>query len=254
MKGRLRRILVAPSVLVLAAATLAANGLASTSGTPFYLIPSPTRECNNVPDCLAVTGPWVVVPANGEATFLLQCPSPKGFLVGGTDARSSSSAVRVWFDGQLGSPISAPSTQSGTGAALLFHAATNNDEPGSFQPILGCISLKQLTPRSLFAAPGATPSAPPELRSTHVVLEPGVVYGPRTRGTSVHCLGKQKPVGSWTALAFFPPGPPDLSHISGVRIRTVVTGNTVRALISSPLSLFNGGAFPEVQIGAICES
>ena len=242
MKPALHRLVLVANLIALGAAVLVAGSSATTSGTPFYLLPSSTKECDNVPDCLAVTGPWVIVPTNREATFLVKCPAPHGFLVGGTDARASSPNVRVWFDGQLGAPLGEPNGQNSFDAGLLFHAVTTNGKPGSFEPILGCISLKQLSPRFLDSAPpGTSPGTAPDLRATHVVLQPGARYGPTARGTSVRCLAGERLVGSWTALAYFPPGPPDLSHINAVGIRTVVTRRTVRALIQTQDSLFSAG-------------
>ena len=96
-------------------------------GQPFYLVPpSPRQECHNVKDCVSVIGPWVVVPASGEATVPARLPEAAGD-VGGTDSRASSTSVHVWFDGQIGAPIAQSVT---TGYKLLFHAVSKTGKAG----------------------------------------------------------------------------------------------------------------------------
>jgi len=249
----------APTVViaVLVALVVAASAGARPEGGPFYLVPSPTKECQNVKDCLAVTGPWVVIPANGEATFLVRCPLPRGFVVGGTDSRASSGDVRVWFDGQLGAPIGTPAKQSTIGAGLLFHAVTESGRPGSFQPILGCVTLKQKSPRSILSArivsavPSRAPSPPLDFHSRLIPLEPGTYYRPRIR--EVSCLPDEKLIGSWTALTF-PQGPPDVAHLGSLTVGRRVEGKHVFALLPTSSALFGQGAFPDIQVGAICQS
>ena len=155
-------------MLALADAIACGRQPGSDRRQPFYLVPSPTKECRNVSNCVAVSGPWVVVPAKGEATFLFGCPVRRGFVVGGTDARASSSNVQVWFDGQLGAPIGFPPSAVKDGAVLLFHAVTDNARPGSFQPILGCVSLtpsNKRRDRLAATEPGAARDGPPARRS-----------------------------------------------------------------------------------------
>ena len=43
-----------------------------------------TGECAGIPTCIDVPGPWVAVPAQGEAKFLLDCPQRRG-VVGRTN-------------------------------------------------------------------------------------------------------------------------------------------------------------------------
>ena len=111
MSSGLRRMLVTVGLLAGAFALPGAVS-ASEAGTPFFIAPSATHECDGLSFCFGITGPWVVVPATGEATFLLACPvraaSKSAFIVGGSDALSSSGNIRVWFDGRLGAPIGSP--------------------------------------------------------------------------------------------------------------------------------------------------
>ncbi len=251
MKHALRLLVVAAGLLALLAAALAATGLARTTENPFYLVPPlDTKECNMVKACVHVFGPWVAVPATGEATFLLMCPKRQG-SVGGMDVRASSPHVHVWFDAQTGAPIIQGIT---TGPFALFHAVTDNDKPGSFEPILGCILVKQTTDiRSTISARKAAPpigtsAGPPlEPRSSLVLLVPGA-----KQKTTKKCQPKEKLVGTWTALAFDRPGfVPDLSHNRAVTVKTVVADGTVSAVIVT------GKSMPlvetaEVQIGLLC--
>ncbi len=249
---RLRLLAVATGLLILAAAAVAGTSLARPADTPFYLVPAPppTNECHNVKlHCVSVIGPWVSVPASGEATFLLSCPKRKGF-VGGSDSQASSSNVHIWFDGQIGAPIGQSIT---TGPFLLFHAVTDNGKPGSFAPILGCVTPKQqassratVSARRTAGAPGTNPGASLEPRAKVVVL----VAGSKQSATK-SCLRREKVVGSWSALAFATPAPPDLSHTGLVTIKTAIVGNSVIATIQTDISLpFTPLA--EVQIGAMC--
>jgi hypothetical protein len=250
MKRALRLLILAASLAALVAAALAAGGLAKRAGSPFYLVPPlPTKECNKVKACVHVVGPWIAVPAKGEATFLLECPKRHG-SVGGTDVRASSKHVHIWFDGQSGAPIMQGIT---TGPFLLFHAVTDDRKPGSFEPLLGCITIKQQTDiRSTVSArvgpaPSGTVEGPPiEPRARFVVLQAGTTV---TRTKS--CLKKEKLVGSWNALAFTSPGPPDLSHVHVVTTKTVSTGKTVSSTITAGRSL-PFIPLAEVQIGAMC--
>ncbi len=247
----MRRVLIlAPGLVLLATAVVAASSLAMRAGGPFYLVPSPTKECQNVKNCVGAVGPWVAVAASGESTYLFGCPLRRGFVVGGTDARASSNDVRVWFDGQLGAPSAFPSTSAKGGAVLLFHAVARNRRPGSFQPIVGCVSLTQKNKRSTVAVtPGVSPAASLDLRANKVVL------GPQGRRTvTVRCPRPETLVGSWKAVAFNTTGPPDPSYARAVTIETVISGNQVNAsfqvrdVLLAPLAPRSW-----VQIGAMCE-
>jgi hypothetical protein len=246
MKRSLKLAVVVASLLVLAGAVFAAASLARTAAAP-----QTTQECNKVKVCVHVVGPWVAVPATGEATWLLECAKRQG-SVGGTDARASSVHVHVWFDGQIGAPIQQGIT---TGSFLLFHAVTDNGKPGSFEPLMGCIPIKkQSSSRSTLSArriaaplPGTPVGVPLQPRATLVVLQAG-----SKQTTSQACQKKETLVGSWSGLAFGTKQPPDVAPVLGaVTVKTSVEGTSVKAAIQT------GGSLPltdeaEVQIGAVC--
>jgi hypothetical protein len=248
MKRSLELFGVVAGLLVLAGALFAAASLARPSAAP-----QTTQECNKVKVCVHVVGPWVAVPATGEATWLLECPKRQG-SVGGDDVRASSVHVHVWFDGQIGAPIMQGIT---TGSFLLFHAVTDDGKAGSFEPFLGCIPIKkQSSSRSTLSArrvaagslPGTPVGIPLDPRATTVVLQAG-----SKQTTSQACPKKETLVGSWNGLAFNTKAPPDLSHVGAVTTKTSAEGNSVKGAIqtSSTLPLTDEA---EVQIGAVCAS
>ena len=250
MTRSFHRLVVAPSLFVLAVATVAGSSRARPAAGPFYVPPSTTHQCAKLPYCYGITGPWIVVPAHGEATFLFGCPAKATgkYLLAGTDSLASSKHVRVWWDGELGAPIG----QQRVGSALLFHATTNNGKPGSFQPVLGCINLVQAGKRSTVsvrraAAPPGTPRSAPAFRprTKRLILEPGW-----TRSTSVSCLKKENLVGSWSAVGFGTSGPPVLPKPGAVRVTTREVGNTVLAVIRTAPSV---RYLIQIQIGAMCQ-
>jgi hypothetical protein len=248
-----RRHLVRPCLVGLAAVVLA--GTASAAQGPFYLVPSPTKECQGVANCEAAVGPWVAVPASGEATFLFGCPLRFGFLVGGTDARASSAHIRVWFDGQLGASGGFPASDSADGAVLLFHGESDDARSGAFQPILGCVSLKNTSKLATVslqltaATPGTPPGPPLDLRANTVVLGAGSL----TR-TTVRCPGRETLIGSWSAYAINTSGPPSAAYLKAVMITTVIRGGRVHGSfqIGTPL-LTPLAPLAWAQVGAMCE-
>ena len=249
MTRALKRLAAMAALAVVAVSSFAGSSAAQTAAGPFTLPPSKTQECHNLAYCFGIAGLWVVVPANGEATYLFGCPplaTTKGqYLLGGTDALASSSAVQVWYDGELGAPIG----HQDPGSSLLFHAVTSNGKQGSFQPVLGCINLTQASKRSTVSArlAAASPhSAPqPHWHATRLILAPGDALP-----ASVSCVAKEKLVGSWSAVAYGTSGPPHLPPASAVKIVTHEAGNTVEAQITTAKSI---PYLIHIQIGAVCE-
>jgi hypothetical protein len=243
-----RRLALGAIAATLAAGAAAAGGGASTANQPFYLVPpSPRQECHNVKDCVSVIGPWVVVPPKGEATFLLVCPKLRGY-VGGTDSRASSKNIHVWFDGQIGAPISQSVT---TSYKLLFHAVAKNGREGVFQPVLGCITLQKhangrSTVSARASAPPGTTTGTLDYQMQTVVLNAGT-----TQTATATCLPGERVVSSWSALAFVTIDPPSLRHVGAVAATTKVVGNSVRGTIRTGFSL-PFSPLAEVQIGAVC--
>jgi hypothetical protein len=202
------------------------------------------NECRGIPVCISVPGPWVVVPAKGEATYLLECPRRRG-VVGGVDALATSRDVRVGFDARIGSPVSPGTT---TGRDAFFRGVSARHRRGAFQPYLGCIPTGGGGGRSTTSARVAVtpPGLPFERRATTVKL------GGATVKTVVQgCAKGERLVGSWHALAFRTLTAPNLIWTDYVRIkRTVRAGRVVAQIVSSE-------GIPtvmraEVQVGAVC--
>ena len=241
--------------LAMACAAIAVP-FASAAGGPFYFTPPDTRECTNVANCQAALGPWVAVPAHGEASFLVSCPARRGYLIGGTDARASSGSVRVWFDGQLGAPGGLPPTTAPGGAALLFHALSMNGRPASFQPILGCISLidksKIATVSMLIpdAVPGVPPAAPIDFVSRTIVIQPQSLDR-----VIVRCPPHEKLIGSWHGFAFESLGPPPRSDLDAAKVTASIVGTSVYGhIIPQPTLFVPTAPLSKAQIGAMCEA
>jgi hypothetical protein len=251
MKRSPQCVVAAVGLAVLAMALVGSTAAKTTTG-PFTLAPSRTQECHNLAYCFGIAGLWVVIPANGEATYLFGCPpraATKGaFLLGGTDALASSASVRVWYDGKLGAPIGLQTP----GSSLLFHAVTANGKQGSFQPIVGCISLSQASKRSTVSARRATATptkshsaSQPQPRASKLILAPG-----DAQPASTSCLKSEKLVGSWSAVAYGTDGPPHLPPPGAVKIVTREVGNTVQASITTANSI---PYLIHIQIGAMCQ-
>jgi hypothetical protein len=248
MRRPVKLFVVVASLLVLAGAVFAAAGLARTSAAP-----QTTQECNKVKVCVHVIGPWVAVPATGEATWLLECSKRQG-SVGGTDARASSVHIHVWFDGQIGAPISQGVT---TGSFLLFHAISDDGKAGSFEARLGCIPIKKqsssrstLSARRAAAVPGTPVGVPLDPYATSIVLSVG-----SKQTASQACPKKETLVGSWSGLAFNSTGPPAnvAAALGKVTTKTSVEGSSVNGVVQTSSS-FPGPTTAEVQIGAVCAS
>jgi hypothetical protein len=219
-------------VAVLAACVAAA--FAAPSGA--------TDECRGILVCIRVPGPWVAVPASGEAQYLLECPRRRG-VVGGLDAQATGRDVVVTFDGLLGSPV-APGTTTGRDA--FFRASSTKHTAGMFQPLLGCIPAGGGGQRSTTSAVVTRPGLPVEHRARTVKLGPGSV-----RRISQGCARGERLVGGWHALAFRTPRPPSAGAASLVRIQRTISGRTVRVAVFSSEGV-QTSLRAEVQVGAIC--
>jgi hypothetical protein len=201
-----------------------------------------TNECRGLRTCIRVPGPWVYVPAGKRTQYLLSCPNGRS-VVGGLDAQATSRAVRVGFDGRIGSPVAPGVT---TTRYAMFRAVSISRRHEAFQPLLGCIPAQGGGGRSTVSARVTPSGAPLELRSRIVVIGPGSVkFG------HVSCLPTEKLVGSWDAVAFRTKTPPDLANATRVSVSRVVVGKkvVVTASANDGLSI---DVHAVVQVGAEC--
>lgn len=192
---------MSPRLIGAVLAAVALGALAALPA-PAALAPSSSvatpKECNGLPRCISVPGPWVAVPASGAVDYLLECPGGKG-VIGGTDALVTSQAIQVSFDGIPGSPVAYGRT---TNYEVLFRAVAANHRAGAFQPFIGCIPTQGSTRNTT----GVTvePLGPPlTLVAKTVPLTPGAA-----RSAALGCPSGESLADSWTAIAFSTSEPP----------------------------------------------
>ena len=219
------RIAVALAVVVLAA--IGASGAGATS------------ECLGVRTCIDVPGPWVAVPARGEALFLLECPRRQGNVVG-VDSLASSRDVHVTFDGLLGGPVGPSRT---TGSYAFFRAASGRHQLGLFEPRIGCAPPPNSGPQT--TAFQLTPAGLPlNIVATTLPVTPGAV-----RHLTLGCVRGQSLVDSWDATAFPAPVSPALA--GAIRVERLLKGGQVSITIVANETLPRA-AHALVQIGVRC--
>lgn len=225
----MRHLPLALIVCLAAAAALARGGGAA-------------NECQGIPECISVPGPWVVVPAHGTALFELSCPGGRG-VVGGLDAVATSPDVRVSFDGRLGAPVQPGTT---TTRSALFRAVSVSARVQAFQPWLGCIPTQGGGGRSTVSARVGPAGPSLVLHSVLVAAAPGSV-----RTGRVACAPNERFVDAWHSVAFRTRRPPKLSLASLVRARHRVVGREAVVVASAGQAL-PAGARAAVQVGVEC--
>jgi len=199
------------------------------------------NECSGIPRCIPVEGPWVAVPANGEAKFMLQCPQGRG-IVAGTDAQADTQDVRATFDAILGSPVSFGRS---TNSTVLFRAVSAHHRAGLFKPFIGCIP-SPTSVRNTIATKAVPLGAPLDLRAVTLKLSPGL-----QRTITVACPNGEALVDSWNATAFTGQTPPSPALASAVTVKSQVVKGQAR------VTIFASEALPRtaqavLQIGLRC--
>jgi hypothetical protein len=198
-----------------------------------------TTECVGSKTCIDVPGPWVAVPAQGEARFLLECPRRQGTVLG-VDSLATSRDIHVTVDGLLGGPVGAGRT---TGSYILFRAVSGRHRIGLFEPRIGCSPPPQGGPQT--TAFQITPAgAALNLAATTLPVTPGSV-----RHLTLGCVHGQSLVDSWDATAFPKPVPPGLA--AAVRVQRSVNDGQVSITIVTSQTL-PPGAHALVQVGVRC--
>jgi hypothetical protein len=201
-----------------------------------------TNECRGLQVCVRVAGPWVVVPA-GRVDFQLTCP--RGFIVGGLDARVSDRAIDVDFLGKLGSPVGPGVT---TSRSALFRARYTGRSPRSpsFRPFIGCIPASGGGGGPVPYMIDATfpPGEPTVRRVRNVSIRPGSV-----RAVAV-CGSGERFVSGWHALAFYTAQPPSATLIQSVTRTRAARRDRVDVRVSADVTV--AGVRAIVQVGAVC--
>jgi hypothetical protein len=221
------------AALVVALAVLAVAAAPGRAGA--------ANECNGIPRCIPVAGPWVAVPAVGEADFVLGCPQGRG-IVAGTDALASSTDVRATFDGIIGSPIAFGRT---TNTAVLFRAVSAQHRAGSFRPFVGCIpapSSVRNTISTEVTPLGAALTFVDRILPVHPGFE---------RLVTLSCPTGETLVDSWSATAFASARPPLPALATAISVHARISGGRAQLLVTASETLPRGtGA--EVQLGVRC--
>ena len=213
-------------VLAVAAAALLASGASAA-----------TVECAGIPTCIDVPGPWVAVPASGEAKFLLDCPQRRG-VVGGVDALASSRHIHVTFEGLLGGPVAPGRT---TTRYAFFRAVSGNHREGLFEPRIGCIPSSAGGPQTTAYVVSPAGLAT-DLAATLMLINPG-----RVKRATIGCANGEHLVESWNATAFSTPVPP--RYADAVEVERTVHNGQVAVKITASDALPRAAL---VQIGVRC--
>jgi hypothetical protein len=212
--------------------------------------PAPKADpCKGIKNCITVPGPWVAVPAHGEANFLLECPKRQG-TVGGYDGLATSTDVRVTWDAYLGAPIKAGTASSSPFG--FFRAVSAGGRPGEFQPYIGCIPPPKANPRVttsarlVRAAALTAPGRPLDRWQTKVLLRAGA-----HQAGSRACGKGERLVSGWQATAFASDDPTAPALASKVHVDLRTGDGRMLVAIRTDAGL-PATAKAEVQVGAVC--
>jgi hypothetical protein len=225
------------------AALLAFVAAVAVAALPGSSLAAPTaNECNGIPRCIPIEGPWVAVPAHGEAVFSLSCPG--GGVVAGTDGLGSTLDIRGTFDGILGSPVAFGRT---THSQALFRAVSAHHRPGYFKPFIGCVPNPSSVANTISTE--VSPVGPPLDYVARVInVNPGF-----QRTITLSCPAGESLVDSWSATAFDTPRPPPAGLASAIAVKARVAGRSAQLLVTASEAL-PSGLHTQVQIGVRCAS
>jgi hypothetical protein len=182
----------------------------------------------------------VVVQRGAETEYLQSCG--KQGVVGGVDADTTSTAVRLSFDGRIGAPVSPGVT---TTQSVLYRGRLVQGARGAFQPWVGCIPARGGGGRSTVSA-RAAPGAALHRVARIVVVSPGEV-----KTATLACPAPEKLVGGWHAVAFRTKHPPRPADAARVRASHALANGKVVATIAATDAL-SIDAHAIVQVGVEC--
>jgi hypothetical protein len=203
-------------------------------------------ECRGLMVCVPVAGPWVVVPTattfpRPAVEYQLRCP--RGYVVGGVDARLSDRAIDVTFIGKLGSPINPGVTTARSVVFVARYVGATARAP-SFRPFIGCMpsSGGGRLPTAVVAV--VKPGDPTTRRVTPARVRPG------TSTVSSACRRNEMLVDASHAFGFRTPQPPSASVIGMVTGTRAVRGQRVVVTARGDAEL--GTIRAVVQVHAVC--
>lgn len=202
-------------------------------------------ECDGLMICVPVAGPWVVVPVGTSVPrprveYQLTCP--RGYIVGGLDARLSDRGIDVSFIGTLGSPVNPGITTSRSVVFVASYVGATARAP-SFRPFIGC--MPSSGGGRIPTAVGVVKPGDPTIRRVRTVrIRPG------TRTAASACRAPEVLVGASHAFGFRTAQPPSASVIGTVSGSRAVRGNRVLVSVRGDAEL--GAIRAIVQIHAVC--
>jgi hypothetical protein len=201
-----------------------------------------TNECRGLNPCVAVAGPWVVVPTapalpRPKAQYQLSCP--RGWAVGGTDAELADQAIDLAFLGASGSPVSPGVTTSRTIVFVATYTGRSAEAP-TFRPHIGCIPATGGGRRTPTGVAAVSPPGKPTVRR---VVTARVAA---TRRIVASCRANERLVDSYATRAFATPAPPSPALVAGLSVTARVEGEAAIAVARAR----RGQAL--VQVAAVC--
>ncbi len=202
-------------------------------------------ECDGLMVCVPVAGPWVVVPVGTSVPrprVEYQMTCPRGFIVGGVDARLSDRGIDVQFLGTLGSPVNPGITTSRSVVFVASYVGATARAP-SFRPFIGC--MPSSGGGRIPTAVGVVKPGDPTIRRVGAFrVRPG------TRTVESACRAREVLVDASHAFAFRMAQPPSASAIGTVTGSRAVRGN--RVLVSARGDAELGRLRAIVQVHAVC--
>ena len=207
-----------------------------------------SNECRGLQVCVPVQGPWVVVPTGRsvprpEVQFQLSCP--KGYIVGGSDAELTHSAIDLSFLGSLGAPVN-PGVTTARDLVFVGSFVGAGSPTPSFRPHLGCMPAQGGGGRVPTSARAVVPPGKPTIR--RVVNARLVAL--HTRRIAKGCAPNEHLVGAETAVGFDQAFPPSPLLAASVRVSEAVRGG--RVVVSAHAGSAVAGTKAIVQVEAIC--
>jgi hypothetical protein len=203
---------------------------------------SATNECRGLSPCVAVAGPWVVVPTRpasprASAKFELTCP--RGWVVGGTDAELSDRAIDLAFFGASGSPVAPGITTARTMLFVATYTGASGRAP-TFRPHVGCVPTTGAGRRTPTGVASVFPPGAPTVRRVVTMRVTG------TRRIVAACHADERLVDWYATRAFDTPAPPSAALVAGLSMTPRAQSGAATAVARARL----GQGI--VQVGAVC--
>ncbi|MBA2333067.1 MAG: hypothetical protein H0V94_09790 [Actinobacteria bacterium] len=226
---------------------LAAAALGSGAGAPAA---TAGTECEGLPECIRVVGPWVSVSAGSTPTyFRVRCPGP-GQTIGGLDADypRGGGGVDVTFLGALGGPVGPGVT---TGREIVFVAFATRPRAGTFRPLLGCIPATGGGGRSRTSyEPTRTPAGVAQTGPTLTRRIKTVRLRQFARqSASQSCRPAERLLAFSTAIAFRTRSAPSAAQLASIH---AIGRRADKRVVATVRGRPPAGVRVELQIHAVC--